>query len=82
MTQKTASGRMGRNPFLTKPTPRSARHILDELDEITAATKAEKFGTSGWLELAVALPVRSLVFGLKSLLVVRYLVAHPGEWKI
>jgi hypothetical protein len=82
MTQKTASGRMGRNPFLAKPTPRSARHILDELDEITAASKADRFGTNRWLERAVALPVRSVVFGLKSLLVVRYLVAHPGAWKI
>ena len=72
MTQKIASplptvgasSKMGRNPFAAKTTPRSARHILDELDQITATAKAD--ANIGWLERVVSLPVRSLVFGLKT----------------
>jgi hypothetical protein len=78
MTQKIASrdSKMGRNPFSTasKPSVKSAAEMLDSLSQAD--------DSAGWLERAVSIPIRGLVLGLKSLLVVRYLVAHPKEWKI
>lgn len=74
--------KLGRNPFTAKPTPRPARPVLDELNETSTVTQNDRLRTKGWLEHAVTLPVRSLVFGLKSLLVVRYLMAHPQEWNL
>jgi hypothetical protein len=75
MTMKIAS-RMGRNPFEAKPTPKSATHILETLDEITAMAKEPS-----WIEKAMQLPARGVMLGLKSCLVVSYLVGHPEAWR-
>ncbi len=90
MTTKLSSqagagaGRMGRNPFATKPvvTVRPTSSANAQTGTRQAGKAATHAFEDGFLFRALALPVKGIVFSLKSLLVVRYLIVHPGEWRV
>lgn len=76
-THETAD-RMGRNPFKARPIPT----LVPETDakaETSGATadttaKASAKTGSGLIERALALPLRGVILGIKSWMIVRYLV--------
>lgn len=88
MTTKTFSqqGRMGRNPFAPRATTEAAPQAMASARGETRAKQASRAETSPGsdtlYQLAFEFPVRSIFFGLKSLLVVRYLFAHPKELRL
>jgi hypothetical protein len=88
MTTKTfsQSGRMGRNPFGKPVVSASATaSTAAEAPKRAGAPKrpaAEKHDEpESLIFTALALPLRTVLFGLKSLMVARYLFAHREEWK-
>jgi hypothetical protein len=94
MTTKTFSqSKMGRNPFApktasaseTKPTAATLKttplHRSEPKPKSYEQRDYETVDGEGVLLAFLSLPVRSVMFGLKSLLVARYLFAHPKEWR-
>lgn len=85
MTTKTFSqNRMGRNPFaprVSEAAPKPSTTPRPPRSKPSISAKSGQ-GSTTFLHFAIELPLRSFVFGLKSLLVMRYLVAHPKEWRL
>ncbi len=82
MTTKTFSqSKMGRNPFAPKPIAATSPFQSEPRAKSYEQRDYETQKSDGVLLSLLALPLRGVVLGLKSLLVARYLFAHPREWR-